>query len=483
MVVFHPLGREHMAAIARDPAHALAQPLARTRSRHGDHTGGGGAAGGAGLRPGVRRAAAQAGDPAQHRETLSRRSCWQGATRPGTTIVVGVSGERYTFHAEGELSDRRGIARAQECGDRRSLPQVRPRSWIFIQLFGYTPATEVTDVSPQTPQPQSLPLFDVPVVETDATGGGSAPRQGERRHDGALRADPPPRGSTPVVAGHSAHPEPLARAGAHGAVSSADTWWRCCGRADRSDGRSVTVTLVWGSPPRYTPGPPSSHGRPLCFPADDEFPADDQENVCSPSPVTARGFCLRRRRCRKRCCRSSISRSCSTRWRRRWRRGSPISASSPAAANGRSRITSDVSYELEHQIAGTGSEKLLGGVRELIDQCTFSYTRQVTMKGLGHAILTGRTIVGDEPFGVVLADDLCFGEGTGVLAQMVKLFRQFSLQHRRDRGSAEARGRTSTAIIEGQALSDSLVRVTDNGGEAAAGSCARPISRSSGVTS
>lgn len=119
----------------------------------------------------------------------------------------------------------------------------------------------------------------------------------------------------------------------------------------------------------------------------------------------------------------------------------------------------DVSYELEHQIAGTGSEKLLGGVRELIDQCTFSYTRQVTMKGLGHAILSGRSLVGDEPFGVVLADDLCFGEGTGVLAQMVKLFRQF----RCSIVAIEEVPKNEThkyGIIEGQALSDSLVRVT-----------------------
>jgi UTP--glucose-1-phosphate uridylyltransferase len=35
------------------------------------------------------------------------------------------------------------------------------------------------------------------------------------------------------------------------------------------------------------------------------------------------------------------------------------------------------------------------------------------MQGLGHAILTGRTVIGDEPFGVVLADDLCFGNGDG----------------------------------------------------------------------
>lgn len=48
------------------------------------------------------------------------------------------------------------------------------------------------------------------------------------------------------------------------------------------------------------------------------------------------------------------------------------------------------------------------------------------MKGLGHAILTGRPLIGDEPFAVVLADDLCLNlEGDGVLAQMVKLYKQF----------------------------------------------------------
>jgi UTP--glucose-1-phosphate uridylyltransferase len=120
----------------------------------------------------------------------------------------------------------------------------------------------------------------------------------------------------------------------------------------------------------------------------------------------------------------------------------------------------DVSYELEHQIAGTGKEKQLEGIRALIDTCTFSYTRQITMKGLGHAIQTGHTLIGDEPFGVVLADDLCFGEGTGVLAQMVKLFRQF----RCSIVAIEEVPQDETnryGIVAGEALSDSLFRVTD----------------------
>ncbi len=85
----------------------------------------------------------------------------------------------------------------------------------------------------------------------------------------------------------------------------------------------------------------------------------------------------------------------------------------------------DVSYELEHQIAGSDKEELLAGTREIMERCTFSYTRQLEMKGLGHAILTGETLIGNEPFAVVLADDYCVTEGDGVLAQMVKLYEKY----------------------------------------------------------
>ena len=120
----------------------------------------------------------------------------------------------------------------------------------------------------------------------------------------------------------------------------------------------------------------------------------------------------------------------------------------------------DVSFELEHQIAGTGKDKPLDGIRDLIDGCTFSYTRQREMKGLGHAILTGRTIVGDEPFGVVLADDLCFNEDTGVLAQMAQLYKQF----RCSIVAIEEVPPTEThkyGVIAGEPISDTLFRITD----------------------
>ena len=86
----------------------------------------------------------------------------------------------------------------------------------------------------------------------------------------------------------------------------------------------------------------------------------------------------------------------------------------------------DISYELEHQIAGSSKEQFLEGIRDVIDRGVFTMVRQRAMLGLGHAILTGEPLIGDQPFGVVLSDDLCLnGSGPGVLAQMAALYAEF----------------------------------------------------------
>jgi len=85
----------------------------------------------------------------------------------------------------------------------------------------------------------------------------------------------------------------------------------------------------------------------------------------------------------------------------------------------------DRSYELEHQIQGSSKEALMTQIRAIIATCTFSYTRQIEMKGLGHAILTGETLIGKEPFAVILADDLCTNEGDSVLEQMIQVYEKY----------------------------------------------------------
>jgi len=120
----------------------------------------------------------------------------------------------------------------------------------------------------------------------------------------------------------------------------------------------------------------------------------------------------------------------------------------------------DISYELEHQIKGTSKEPLLTEIRALITQCTFSYTRQVEMKGLGHAILTGETLIGHEPFAVILADDLCDNDEAGVLEQMVNLYNE----HECSIVAIEEVPKEETSkygVIAGNEIAEDLYQITD----------------------
>ena len=70
-----------------------------------------------------------------------------------------------------------------------------------------------------------------------------------------------------------------------------------------------------------------------------------------------------------------------------------------------------------------GKTDLLKIVRHISDMIHVSYVRQKEALGLGHAVLTARELVGDEPFAVLLADDVIDAEGP-VLKQMIKVFEE-----------------------------------------------------------
>src|ERR1700746_3334274 len=66
----------------------------------------------------------------------------------------------------------------------------------------------------------------------------------------------------------------------------------------------------------------------------------------------------------------------------------------------------DVSYELEKMLEEKGKTDLLKIVRQISDMIHVAYVRQKEALGLGHAVLMARELVGDEPFAVLLADDV-----------------------------------------------------------------------------
>lgn len=85
----------------------------------------------------------------------------------------------------------------------------------------------------------------------------------------------------------------------------------------------------------------------------------------------------------------------------------------------------DNSYELESQLKGTSKEEYLNEINKLINDATFTYIRQSKMLGLGDAIYTGMPLIGNEPFAVILADDLCDYENESVMSQMIKIYKQY----------------------------------------------------------
>ncbi len=121
----------------------------------------------------------------------------------------------------------------------------------------------------------------------------------------------------------------------------------------------------------------------------------------------------------------------------------------------------DISYELEHQIRGSSKEMRLSEIRQIINRCNFTYTRQKEMRGLGDAILTGETLIGkDESFAVILADDLCDnGDGKTVLYQMMEIHKKFP-----DRAvvAIEEVPKEETdkyGIVSGESIDDNLIAV------------------------
>ena len=88
----------------------------------------------------------------------------------------------------------------------------------------------------------------------------------------------------------------------------------------------------------------------------------------------------------------------------------------------------DTAYELENELVNADKQTLLKTLRSIApDDMNFSYVRQPRSLGLGHAVLCAEHLVGDEPFAVLLADDLMVGPtgGQSVLAQMVASFNEY----------------------------------------------------------
>jgi UTP--glucose-1-phosphate uridylyltransferase len=100
----------------------------------------------------------------------------------------------------------------------------------------------------------------------------------------------------------------------------------------------------------------------------------------------------------------------------------------------------DVSYELERMLEERGKTELLAIVRQISDMIHVSYTRQKEALGLGHAVLQARELVGDEPFAVLLADDV-IDATVPCLKQMIDVYEETGCSV------------IATQVVEGPAIS------------------------------
>jgi UTP--glucose-1-phosphate uridylyltransferase len=100
----------------------------------------------------------------------------------------------------------------------------------------------------------------------------------------------------------------------------------------------------------------------------------------------------------------------------------------------------DVSYELEKLLEERGKTDVLQKVRQISDMIHTSYTRQKEALGLGHAVLMARELIGDEPFAVLLADDV-IDANVPCLKQMIEVYEETGCSV------------IATQVVEGPAIS------------------------------
>ena len=85
----------------------------------------------------------------------------------------------------------------------------------------------------------------------------------------------------------------------------------------------------------------------------------------------------------------------------------------------------DISFELEHLLRVKGKDAMLRQVRAVSDLARIAYTRQKEALGLGHAVYQAKDFVGDEPFAVMLADDIVDAEKPA-LRQMLDVYEKYN---------------------------------------------------------
>jgi len=119
----------------------------------------------------------------------------------------------------------------------------------------------------------------------------------------------------------------------------------------------------------------------------------------------------------------------------------------------------DVAFELEEDLKAKGKHKLLSEVQRIADLVTFCYIRQKKALGLGHAVLTAKRVIGEEPFAVLLGDDIIDSD-VPALKQMMAVYKRYPATILAIQKVPKAQTR-NYGTIDGKKLEDGVYLVKD----------------------
>lgn len=119
----------------------------------------------------------------------------------------------------------------------------------------------------------------------------------------------------------------------------------------------------------------------------------------------------------------------------------------------------DVAFELEEDLKAKGKHKLLSEVQRIADLVTFCYIRQKKALGLGHAVLTAKRVIGEEPFAVLLGDDIIDSD-VPALKQMMAVYKRYPATILAIQKVPKAQTR-NYGIIDGKKIEDGVYLVKD----------------------
>lgn len=118
----------------------------------------------------------------------------------------------------------------------------------------------------------------------------------------------------------------------------------------------------------------------------------------------------------------------------------------------------DKSYELETRLTESGKMEQVKMIQDIADMANIYYIRQKEPKGLGHAVLCAKSFIGDEPFAVLLGDDIVYNPENPCLKQLIDCYNEHPGIILGAQFVPEDKV-SSYGIVSGEALADNLYRV------------------------